>query len=82
MPGHSRRDGNSSDPFRGVLLEASDRERPPRVNLAIREENVGWVHEPSTVSIVENMDVGLRGDCSLWERVETALLESLLGQEL
>lgn len=81
-PGHSRGDSSGSDPLRGILLEASDRECPPRINLAIREENVGWVHVPSTISIVEGVDIGLRGDRSLWESIQTVLFDVRLAQEL
>jgi len=81
-PGRSRRDCCSSDPIRGVPLKASDRKSPPRIDFAIREENVGWVHVPSTVSIVEGTDIGFRGDRSLWETVQTVLLLHVrLGQE-
>ena len=81
-PGNSRGNSSGSDPLRGILLEASDRERPPRINLAIREENVGWVHAPSTISIVEGVDVGLRGDRPLWESIQTVLFNVRLAQEL
>lgn len=50
--------------------------------MAIREENVGWVHVPSTISIVEGIDIGLRGDRSLWESIQTVLFDVRLAQEL
>ena len=80
--GHSRRDRTEPNPLRGVLLEASDRERPPRVDLAIGEEDMGRVHVPSAVTVDESRDVGLRGDRSLWESAQTTFLEVLLTQEL
>lgn len=81
-PGHSRGDNGGSNPARGVLLEASDRKRSPRVDLAIREEDVGWIHEPSTVSFEEGANVGFRGDRSLWESAQAVLLDGCLAQEL
>ena len=80
--GHLRRDRSSTDPFRGVLLKASDGKCSPRVDLAIRKEDVGWIHEPSTVSLVEGVDVRLRGDSSLWERAQAGLLLVFHAQEL
>ena len=81
-PGHLRRDCSSTDPVRGVVLKTSDRKRSPRVNLAIREENVGWIHVPSTIGFVEDIDLRLRGDCSFWERAQAVFLDVILGQEL
>ena len=79
--GHLRRDRNGTNPLWGVLLNATDRKRSPRVDLAIREENVGGVHMPSAVSFVEDIDWRFRGDCSLWERFQAVFLDILLRQE-
>lgn len=80
--GHSRRNRTDPNPLRSILLEAGDRERPPRVDLAIGEEDVGWVHIPSAVTVDESRDVGLRGDRTLWKSAQTTFLEVLLTQEL
>jgi hypothetical protein len=80
--GYLRRDHNGTDPLRGVVLEATNRKRSPGIDLAIREENVGRVHVPPAVNIVEATDVGFRGDRSLWESVQTILLDVLLAREL
>jgi hypothetical protein len=72
--GHLRRDGNGTDPLRGVVLEATNRKRSPGIDLAIREENVGRVHVPPAVNVVEATDVRFRGDRSLRESVQAILL--------
>lgn len=79
---HSRRDSSGSDPLRGVVLEAGNRLSPPRIYLAIREENVAGVHVPSTINTIEGLDVGSRGDRPLRESVQTISLDVFLGQEL
>ena len=37
---------------------------------------------PSTVSIVEDVDLGLRRNCSFWESCQAVFLHVLLSQEL
>jgi hypothetical protein len=68
--------------MRGVCLDTTDRKRSPRVDSTIREHNVGRVHEPSTVSLVDVLNSRLWGDRSLWESVQTCLFDSCLRQEL
>ena len=80
--GHLHRDRSSTDPLRGVLLKTSNGKRPPRVNLAVREENVGWVHVPSAVSFVEGIDIRFRWNRSLGERAQTGLLLVIQSYEL
>jgi hypothetical protein len=80
--GNLRRDRDSTDPSRGVLLKASDRKCSPRIVLAICEENVGRVHVPPAVNFVESADVGLRGDRSLWESAQALLLKVIQSREL
>ena len=60
--GRLRGDRSSTDPLRSVLFEATDRKCSPGIDLTIREENVSWVHAPSTVSRVDGTDVRLSGD--------------------
>ena len=81
-PRHLRRDHDITDPIRSVLLKASDGKRSPRVDLAIREENMGRVHIPPAVDTVDGIDVRLRGDRSLREKIQADLLDGRLAQEL